>query len=403
MARIKRLDKETATSLQFVFITFIPLINYIVGVWLGSGGLYVSLVMVLALSAYKLTKRDSVKVSPVWLAFFVVLALYGVLSRNSDLNSIQMILYVFLPALVAISKIDMHKFVRFSTYSSLALLLVFPTLIRDLSNEGIRQISLNGTSYAVLPVFVAGLFHFTFYRKEEPNLIIRLCYIIDIILGLLLITYANRGVVLSLVISVFAAVVFNQKDRITFRRGLFIGVLFIVAIVFIMNIQSILLLVYNTLSKYGIELSFVNKSILLNQMQDISNGRNGIRDYVLSHVGESIVWGHGLSSIYHNSGGSIVYPHNMILQLLYDGGLILSIPIIVLLMSMTIYLFKGRDNNIRILILFFSVVCVPKMMMSSNVWLNPAFWLFVFAMFNHSGRLLYEQGEITAKQPVNNH
>jgi hypothetical protein len=172
MARTKRLDKETATSLQFVFITFIPLINYIVGVWLGSGGLYVSLVMVLALSAYKLTKRDSVKVSPVWLAFFVVLALYGVLSRNSDLNSIQMILYIFLPALVAISKIDMHKFVRFSTYSSLALLLVFPTLIRDLSNEGIRQISLNGTSYAVLPVFVAGLFHFTFYRKEEPNLII---------------------------------------------------------------------------------------------------------------------------------------------------------------------------------------------------------------------------------------
>lgn len=391
MLKTKTVDKETATSLQFVFISFIPLINYIIGVWFGSGGLYISLIMILVLSAYKLTIRGSLTVSAAWLAFFSVLVLYGVLSRNSDLTALQMILYIFLPAIVATSKIDMHKFLRFSTYSALFLLLVFPTLIRDLSNEGIRQISINGISYAVLPVFVAGLFHFTLYRKEETNLVIRICYIIDVLVGALLIAYGNRGVVLSVVIAVFIAIVFNQKDRITFNRGIFLTVLFIASIVLVLNIQSVLVYLYDVTSKFGIELTFINKFTLLNQMQDLSNGRNAIREYVLSHVGETLVWGHGLSTIYHNSGGSIVYPHNLIIQLLYDGGLLLSVPVLFLLISAAIYLFRGKEQNIRMLILFFSVVCIPKMMLSSDIWLNPAFWLFIFAMFNHSGRNLYRQ------------
>jgi hypothetical protein len=70
MLKTKTVDKETATSLQFVFISFIPLINYIIGVWFGSGGLYISLIMILVLSAYKLTIRGSLTVSAAWLAFY---------------------------------------------------------------------------------------------------------------------------------------------------------------------------------------------------------------------------------------------------------------------------------------------------------------------------------------------
>ena len=381
----KGLNKETATSLQYLIITLIPLINYIVGVWLGSGGLYISLIMILILSLYKLTKKESLIVSPSWLVYFVLLVMYGALSENSDINTFQKIIYIFLPAFVAISKIDMRKFLRFSTYSSLIILSVFPSLIRDLSNNGIRQVSINGVSYAVLPILVAGLFHFTFFGKERTDYIIRICYFIDIVLGFILLIYANRGVVLSLVIAIFASLIFNQKKNKTIKRKVILGVLFIIAIVFVLNFQSILVFLHDTLSKAGIEVAFINKLTLLNQRNDISNGRSGIGDYVLSHVGESFVWGHGLSTIYINSGGSIVYPHNMLLQLLYDGGLLLSVPIFVLLVSMLFYLFKGKDNNIRILILFYSVVCIPKLMLSSNIWLNPAFWLFVFAMFNHSG------------------
>ena len=169
MIKIKTLDKETATSLQYVFITFIPLINYIFGVWFGSGGLYFSLMMILFLTVYKISKRISIKSSALWMIYFSILiiyAIYAFFSQNSDLNGLQMILYIFLPAFVALSKIDMHKFIRYSTYSALSILIVLPTLIRDLSNEGVRQISVNGISYAVVPVVIAGLYHFVFLEKN---------------------------------------------------------------------------------------------------------------------------------------------------------------------------------------------------------------------------------------------
>ena len=383
----KRLDIETATCLQYVFIAFIPLVNYIIGVWFGSGGLYLSLIIVFSLTLYKILKRDPLKVTPLWIVYILILIVYGILTRHSMLNSIQFILYILLPAFVAISKINMHRFIKMSTYSSLILFLVFPTFIRDLNNNGGRLISINGISYAVLPVLVAGLFHFVLYRKADSNIILRLCYLLDIILGALLIVYSNRGVVLSILIAIYLVFTFKHKERLTFKHGIAISLSFLVIAVLVLNFQSILTGLVSITSKYGIEIAFINKFANLNRAQDLTNGRSEIGIYVLEHIGESFLWGHGLSTITYNSGGTIVYPHNMIYQLLYDGGLILSIPIFSLLFYMIVYLFKGKNENLRILILFFSIICIPKMMFSSDIWFNPAFWLFVFAMFNHSGEI----------------
>ena len=82
----------------------------------------------------------------------------------------------------------------------------------------------------------------------------------------------------------------------------------------------------NVLLDSDIKLDFVRKTLKI--QTDISNGRNAITEYVVENIFKSPIWGHGVSTITYNSNGMIPYPHNFILQLFYDGGILLAVPVL---------------------------------------------------------------------------
>jgi len=95
---------------------------------------------------------------------------------------------------------------------------------------------------------------------------------------------------------------------------------------------------------------------------------------VLSAFWELPIFGHGISSIFYNSGGQIIYPHNMLLQIVYDGGLLMGLVFIYILIGFIRNCVKSQDDQSKLL-LFLGTITIPKMLFSSDMWTNLSFFI----------------------------
>lgn len=237
------------------------------------------------------------------------------------------------------------------------------------------QLSMD-TSYAFLIPIIANIVYLAKYFRSEIGIIPRALTIIfsaiNLTFLLLMLQFGSRGplvCVVSLIVWLYLCEFPNGMLTINYKR---LKVVFTVIIVFL--IFGIALLSYfdTLLKSMNFEISAISKILSLNEAGDISNGRRRINGITLSGIWNSPLFGWGLDRFDANTG--LGYPHNFILQTLYDGGIwlfcILYIPII-----------RSFKNLIRhqdihqfayISALFFA--SVPGALFSQNLWAIPALW-----------------------------
>ena len=252
--------------------------------------------------------------------------------------------------------------------------------------ESLNQANM-GTLYAVLIWVIAGLCHFIYYRDTWR----KLCYVFYIpsVVGLYsIIQFANRGAALSL-ITFILLVLFNQnkKDKNLTQRALqkkrvAIILAVILGYVVILNFNSLFTLMYDFLNKILDTMpSFfvkMNKMIALN---DISNGRIPVYEAAITGIKNNPLLGNGIESFPAYTAYS--YPHNFILQLIYEGGVFFCvIPLITIVWLCYKLLFSQIRNKdyIAFLILLF-VQVIPRFLVSATIWKDKCFWLLIFYVF----------------------
>ena len=81
-----------------------------------------------------------------------------------------------------------------------------------------------GLSYALLPLLLAPIFHFVFYRKERKQVFMYLLYAVDMFLLVLLCLKGTRGVVLTVMVCLVAIYIkgtdFNKKRGYIWLKAL---------------------------------------------------------------------------------------------------------------------------------------------------------------------------------------
>jgi len=123
------------------------------------------------------------------------------------------------------------------------------------------------------------------------------------------------------------------------------------------------------------DIYFINKMLSALEAQDALNGRDSIYKETLNGIINSPIWGNGISHFGDFSGG---YPHNLFLQLMYEGGLILLIPFIILILrSIKIMLFRNIKIEIRIFVIFLFCTSVMQLLFSSTYWESQIFWFLI--------------------------
>ena len=230
-------------------------------------------------------------------------------------------------------------------------------------------------SYGFLVPIVATIGYLFLYYKEEKKfdkVITLTLAAINAVYFYQILLYGSRGPILC----VLLLVLFMWVVRIN-KTGVGTKLPKSRLIISIISIAMVVLFFFPLLgiiSNHTSSFHAIEKIYRLSSEGDITNGREAIAGIALRLFLDSPIYGHGLDRFEANTG--IVYPHNFILQILYDGGIILFFTLFVPVIIGAKNILKKctRDEYAAFVVLLFA--SVPGAMFSGDMWLLSILWLF---------------------------
>ena len=219
-----------------------------------------------------------------------------------------------------------------------------------------------GFGYACIPSLLFLIYSFFENRKWKD-----LLGIISLFFAILL--FGSRGPLLS--IALFG-VFFGLRYLIKEKKYLLAILLCVILICVFVFYQDIFMIMVNICEVLG-----VNSRTITMMSYDtiIDSGRSKLYDVLLLEVAEHPFQIRGINAEYIQLGG---YAHNIIIELLYQFGIIVGgMGIVYLLKNIvkTLFLDKVDDKNVMIWIFAFS--SLPHLMISNSLWTTQNFWIWL--------------------------
>ncbi len=183
-----------------------------------------------------------------------------------------------------------------------------------------------------------------------------------------------RGALLTLTVLIVLWEIHSLKNITPIK--LFILIIGLILIVLFLNdLNSIAVNIDNFLNKFGYSSRIVEKFLGTSADGDffIYSDREAIQQVVINKLG---FWAHGLYADRIITDGS--YPHNFILEILYQFGYLFGIPLLLIFIRFLFASYKAAKavkGNFPIFswVLFLCTVCV-KLMLSASYLTDRPFW-----------------------------
>lgn len=198
-----------------------------------------------------------------------------------------------------------------------------------------------------------------------------------IVILLFLISYGSRGPLLGIILFFLYQTIFNIKNK-----NIFLFLLLVSAAVIIYcnysSVLSLLSLVSNFLyENFGIRSRTLILLIEDNIYQD--SGRNVLYQKIWDSIVQNPFAVHGIASDRLLLG---IYPHNIILELLYQGGIIFFLIIVIFLIICTIITFTHVKDQMGTMCVIFFFSSIPGLMISGSFWNVYSFWIWIVVCLN---------------------
>ncbi len=377
-------------SWVYTVLICIDFLNFFIGKVVGVGGMLFSIAFLGTAMIINYKTMLKIKVSAEPIVFIAVVFVYYFITRNVSFTTLfgrDFMFYFAMAVVLGMYKCDAEKLLRNLSFLSLLILVFYNDVFVEFSTTRYNDSIAMGPSYAMYPLLLAGIMHFLFYRKQA-GVFQKIVYVVDAFLLFNLALKGTRGIIMSLAICVallFASKVLD-KDRSGNIHALRIVVVGILALIVVKNFYSIIEFVDKLFVEWKIDAPFLDKILALNESGDVSNGRSYIYIFIWDSIKKNPFLGHGLSTTYYNSGFKYIYPHNMFLQLWYDGGIILMVPVLMALFHLFRFIFKGKDRNEVVYCVFLTAICLPRAFVSSDIWKNAIFWLLILHSMRYYGQ-----------------
>ncbi|MFB9861017.1 O-antigen ligase family protein [Salinicoccus siamensis] len=236
-------------------------------------------------------------------------------------------------------------------------------------------------SYAFLPSICATIIFLIYYLKES-NLIILIGCAFNIYLLWLVVTDGSRGALLAIAFLIVLLITNRYKKGHHKVNKWIIYILLIGILYLIVDFNNFIRSLYHFTHNYGFSLNIIDKTYSKSLEGDALNNREYIYGLAVEGIKQSPIIGHGIGSFEIKYGG---YPHNLLLQLLYEGGIILTTVVLGPILYGFIWLYKKKTNNFNIsmLIILLSSIGIPRLLFSANVWSRESFWLLFGLVIAH--------------------
>ena len=403
--RISKGKSKLLASIAIALLLCAQYLSTVIGLYTsGSGdGFFTPVIIIsgiIVVVSFAMNPTTKINISFFVLVLTIVLAYIltmGIVPEHTNLSSNDFFGMCLLPLLAAgLLLPDYEKALSFSMILLLLGLPVFESLFTK-ANAGLSYDAVSmGTSYAIVPPIGAGILHFFFYRKKS-NIVEKMGYVVTLIYLGSFVVMSYRGALISIIVLFILGLAFSieeNKHSKRYRRTIIICGL--AAIGLMLNSNRLLGYIAEIFNSYNIRIAFLQKSLYLTGTGDLTHGRLQIWETALHGFWESPVWGHGMSTFLCNTG--IVFPHNFILQFLYDGGIILCGIFLWLLVKGLVSSFTIMRKQNMSKFTFFLLplsIALTRTAVSAEVWRVMLFWMMMGLMCNK--RLSVEETENEAK------
>lgn len=311
---------------------------------------------------------------------------------KTQMTFMRWFLWVFSAGFFASLDFDVERVLRYAMCISL---VTASTINQLLANQVISihfaQTNL-GIIYDLLPCVVIAAVHFVYYR-DKSNWFTKACYLYYLYVLIIMLMVIVRGALLSLIIGVIFMIL-NRPDKgktkIQKRSAMknLVYLLFAaIGVVAILNYEKIIEMMYLFLESKGINFGVITKFYIYMNRGDVMDGREKYYNVALEWFAKSPLWGNGIQTYYAYPGDEVPYPHNYILQFLFEGGVLLAVPLCALVIGIlyNLVMAKYQDVDDAAFLICLAVVALIPGLFSMDMWGLPSFWIaIVYSMAIHT-------------------
>lgn len=288
--------------------------------------------------------------------------------------------FSILPMLLVFCKYDYKKVVRYACALTPLVFVVHGYLF--VLQGTFNQMEM-GYSYAIVHILAANLIQWFYFRKES-GFYLKACNLISFYFLVRVLMAATRGTIVSIAFIIFLIwlIRFDENGnyiKLTKKKKIQIFFIFVAAVIVYINLEPVLKFFENMFeSVFGTVPAAVKKTLDAIESNDLSHGRDDLTEFTLSAIKDSPAFGHGVLTFNHFN--DYVYPHNCILQLLFEGGIIgAALQIICIIYGFYDMIFhvqnNGKEKTCSNVIIF--ITAFPMLLFSNETWKTPAFWIFM--------------------------
>lgn len=301
--------------------------------------------------------------------YIIVVYVFSLIRKTTDLSIYEFAVYPLLP-MALISRID-FDYAR--TIRICPCLTVWGLLnINGIFAESNNAISM-GLSYAFMPPII---FSLVYFYTDRRNKVISIFSLLHIFYLYRVIIYGSRGPLLSIIVCFLVLWVLQQKDnnvKISWFRVILITIiLFIFALSFVEIISTL----NKILVSHGIRIQSFNKILLLSQTENLDNGRKQLQKLAWEYILNRPFLGYGVSTFTFYTSQD--YPHNFILQCLFEFGVVGTVILFYPLIKGIIKTISINKDKLVFVIAIISASVIGALF-SGNMWRNALLW-FSFAI-----------------------
>lgn len=304
--------------------------------------------------------------------FMCILYSYGKFGNSPLLlSTIRLFVIYTIPAVIlglTVNEYDIKKIFNKISYINIYLSICF--LVAFATNETVDGLDMfhgiAGATHLTIGYTMSTLFAFNFIKFVINKKILKKSFYLFLMVFniLLIILSGSRGALVSvLMVSFIMAIIYFVKKGKFFRLAFLI-----IAVSFI----SVLLINRNPNYSFAVERIL---SLFNSDFEQSSSGRDLLYNAALKNFFESPIYGEGIGSFSYEVG-FYYYPHNIILEILNDFGLIGLLVFLFLslkIFNKIIWILK-QDITTHIIAFFFINVFI-QMMFSGSYLVTSQLWL----------------------------
>lgn len=384
------------SSLSIAIFATLPLLNLIIMRLIGLGEgtlglLYISSVGLVVFLTIIYNRRLIIP----WGAFWMILITLIFVFFLTQVSAVPSTLKPEFFAICTISAFIAPQLVNINPKTTLRLMASLPAigilfLSSFIADDG--TVKMNVTYAFLVPITSALVYAFTYYKADDgkTKLLMTIVLIINLVFFVMCLFLGSRAPALSVIICFLFFLTIkikNEKVGFSFKKNTWLYL--VLPLVIALNFSFFLHLTADIFKNYGWEAMALDRIIALDELGALDSGRGEITRAAWRGIADNPIWGHGMSASEKFTDQS--YPHNFLLQLLLDGGIILFIIIMVPFVLRLVKVKKTcfYDELTLLSALFFA--SVPAALFSLDLWENATFWLFMGFLFSKRFHLSFQK------------